>query len=111
MQPVQGGLWPTPEAPTNLHLLHPLEDDLSQHIKLTDYGQLVGLSPRGWFHINWLQLNRTQLVQARWLRQQKLVEQNMQTQYLRVIETLREQNILQAQEIARLRSLIEKLRR
>ena len=101
--------WPAPDAPINLHLLHPLQDNLSQHISLTDYGQLIGLTPRGWFHINWLQLNRPQLVQARLLQQQRAVDKKMQAQYLRVIETLREQNLLQAQEIARLHTLIEKL--
>ncbi len=40
-----------------MFLLHPLTDELNIHITLLQNGYLAGLTPRGWFHIEWLHLN------------------------------------------------------
>jgi len=60
--------WLTDDAPDNLRLLHPGKDDLSAHLSETADGRLVGLTPRGWFHIDRLHLNRPLLVELRRLR-------------------------------------------
>lgn len=67
--------WPTPDASETLHLLHPKRDDLAAHLLETADGRLIGLTPRGWFHIERLHLNRPQLVELRRLRQ---TEQTLQ---------------------------------
>ena len=102
--------WPRDDAPISQHLLHPREDDLTSHIELTEQGMLIGLTARGWFHIQWLRLNRPQLIQSRLLRQQRRIEQKLQTKYEHMIEQLRQQNQSKAIEIARLRALIARLR-
>jgi hypothetical protein len=50
--------WPEAEASDELKLLHPVRDGLPTHIAETPDGRLVGLTPRGWFHIHRLHLNR-----------------------------------------------------
>jgi hypothetical protein len=75
--------WPSPDVPTHLSLLHPLLDNLDVHIKLLPDGHLAGLTPRGWFHLEWLHLNRPQLValrqkQALYQRAQVLIEETQQ---------------------------------
>jgi len=61
----KGGYWPAPKASIDLMLLHPRQNDLSTHISLLPSGRLVGLTKRGWFHIQRLRLNRAQLVNLR----------------------------------------------
>jgi len=63
----KGDYWPEEDAPQNFRLLRPLVDDLDEYISETVDGHLIGLTPRGWFHINWLHLNRPQLVELRHL--------------------------------------------
>ncbi len=46
-------------------LLHPQEDDLSAHVGSLPDGRLIGLTKRGWFHIQRLRLNRAQLIKLR----------------------------------------------
>ncbi|MFO7538178.1 MAG: HNH endonuclease [Chloroflexota bacterium] len=75
--------WPSPDTPTHLNLLHPLTEHLHTHIRLLLDGHLAGLTPRGWFHIEWLHLNRPQLValrqkQALYQRTQALIEETQQ---------------------------------
>ena len=87
--------WPLADAPESLRLLHPIQDDLRAHLAETVEGRLVGLMPRGWFHIDRLHLNRPQLIELRQLRQ---VEQTLQNE------------IIQAQDIhAQLRARIRRL--
>lgn len=50
--------------------LHPLWDDLSQHIHEQEDGLLVPLTPCGAFHIELLHLNRVSLVELRRMRRQ-----------------------------------------
>lgn len=54
--------WPRTDTPQHRHLLHPQKDDFSHHIRALDTGYLDGLTRRGEFHIEWLHLNRPQLV-------------------------------------------------
>lgn len=69
----KGSYWPTTNAPQSLRLLLPARDDLSLHIgEMTD-GRLTGLTPRGWFHIGWLHLNRPQLIALRQLKRNETI--------------------------------------
>ena len=63
-----------PEASPDLMLLHPQQDDLSAHIGSLPDGRLIGLTKRGWFHIQRLRLNRAQLIE---LRLQRAEEQRL----------------------------------
>lgn len=63
----KGDCW-QPEAARRL--LHPLLDNLAQHIAIVDDGTLRGLTDTGMFHIERLRLNRAPLV-ARRLRQRR----------------------------------------
>ncbi len=65
----KGDYWPMPNAPETLRLLHPMQDDVAAHLLETADGRLIGLTPRGWFHIERLHLNRPQLIELRRLRQ------------------------------------------
>jgi hypothetical protein len=60
--------WPSEDAPDSFKLLHPGQDTLETHIVEAATGRLVGLTPRGWFHIRWLHLNRPQLIEFRQLQ-------------------------------------------
>ena len=103
--------WPAPTCPPSQHLLHPLLDNLAEHIDLSINGELLGLTARGWFHINWLQLNRPQLITARRLQQQLAANRQLEKRYQLLITQLQEQNLQQAHTIARLRSLIAQLQK
>jgi hypothetical protein len=54
-------------SPQHRHLLHPHYDNVALHIAQNPDGQLIGLTPRGQFHIHILHLNRPRLVQLRQL--------------------------------------------
>lgn len=102
--------WPSPNTPPHMHLLHPLNDDFDIHITLLQDGHLAGLTPRGWFHIDWLHLNRPQLValrqrQAIYQRTQNLIEEMRQ-----INRQLRERIALQVEELDALRQEIRRLR-
>ncbi|MBP7999693.1 MAG: HNH endonuclease [Chloroflexi bacterium] len=101
--------WPEEDDPDSFYLLHPAEDEMSNHLTLVNDGHFVGLTPRGWFHIQWLHLNRPQLISWR-LTQQKeatllaIVEQGEITRHrlqIRIRELEREVAELQ-EVIARL---------
>jgi len=70
----KGNYWPVSEASPALALLHPQWDDLSAHIELIPNGRLIGLTKRGWFHIQRLRLNRTPLIE---LRLQRAAERHL----------------------------------
>lgn len=70
----KGDYWPAPEAGPDLMLLHPKQNDLSAHLELLSDGRLIGLTKRGWFHIQRLRLNRAPLVE---LRLQRAAEQHL----------------------------------
>lgn len=102
--------WPKPNAPDSQYLLHPRYDNLAEHIDLTEHGELIGLTPRGWFHISWLHLNRPQLIEKRRKQQQMILERQQLARYERLIEQLQQQLLAQSRESARLRAIIEQRR-
>jgi hypothetical protein len=107
----KGDYAPTPDAPESLWLIHPRRDDLSVHIEETAQGRLVGLTPRGWFHIQRLHLNRPQLVERRCLHR-VLQAQKADLARARDAEArLRRENDVLQSEIARLRSAVAALLR
>lgn len=62
----KGDFWPSGElTTTQRRLLHPLQDDLTSHIREEQDGRLMALSEIGAFHIKRLFLNRPQLVASR----------------------------------------------
>jgi hypothetical protein len=101
--------WPDDDAPDSSRLLHPGQDDLAAHIVEAVNGRLLGLSPRGWFHIRWLHLNRPQLVELRQLRQseQALRDALEQAQSMtpRLLKRIRELEV----EVIRLQTIISQL--
>lgn len=64
----KGDYAPARDAPEGLRLLRPQRDDLAAHVVEAAHGRLLGLTPRGWFHIDRLHLNRPLLVEMRRLR-------------------------------------------
>jgi len=50
--------WPEAEASDDLRLLQPNVDALSTYVVELSDGRLAGRTPRGWFHIQRLHLNR-----------------------------------------------------
>src|SRR5262245_9811261 len=64
----KGDYAPAADVPDSLRLLRPQRDDMGAHIAETVHGWLLGITPRGWFHIRRVHLNRPQLVEARRLR-------------------------------------------
>ena len=92
----KGDYWSPPGASLDLMLLHPRRDDMSAHIDSLPDGRLIGLTKRGWFHIQRLRLNRSQLVELRLQRAEvqrlhNTLKHNQQTQrqleeYVRELE-------------------------
>lgn len=107
----KGDYAPASDAPESLRLFHPRRDDLTVHIEETAHGRLAGLTPRGWFHIQRLHLNRPQLVERRHLRR---VLQEQKADLSRAQESeelLRRENEALQSEIARLRAAVAALLR
>ncbi len=101
--------WPTTDAPDSLWLLHPGQDDLTAYLLETADGRLVGLTPRGWFHIDRLHLNRPQLID---LRQQYKTEQSLRREIVQAqnIKTQLQERIRELEtELAELRKVIARL--
>lgn len=63
----KGKYWPSPDDEARgLRVLHPLGDDIQQHVRLGDgSGRLEPISETGRFHIELLHLNRPALVRHR----------------------------------------------
>lgn len=107
----KGDYAPTTDTPDSLRLLHPRRDDLTAHLDETVHGRLVGLTPRGWFHIQRLHLNRPQLVELRRLHN-TLRAQKADLSRAREAEShLRRENEALQGEIARLRAAVSALLR
>ncbi|MEJ5309800.1 MAG: HNH endonuclease signature motif containing protein [Anaerolineae bacterium] len=101
--------WPADDAPDNLRLLHPFKDDLSTHLLQTSDGRLVGLTPRGWFHIDRLRLNRPLLVELRRIRHaEQLLRQELDQAQTINAQMLKRIWALEI-ELAELRELIARL--
>ncbi len=100
---------PTADAPEGLWLLHPGQDDLSAHLLETADSRLVGLTPRGWFHIDRLRLNRPQLIDLRQLRR---AEHSLRREVVQAqdIKTKLQERIRELEtELAELREMIARL--
>ncbi len=96
-------------AEPHMHLLHPLTDELNIHITRSQNGHLAGLTHRGWFHIEWLHLNRPQLVI---MRQQRAIYQRTQKMVIEMQQVNRqmlERIALQEQELYALRQQVRRL--
>jgi HNH endonuclease len=107
----KGDYTAAPDAPDSLRLLHPQRDNLGAHIEETVHGRLLGITPRGWFHIRRLHLNRAQLVELRRL-QHVLQSQKDDLSRAREAEArLKQENSALQGEITRLRAAIAELLR
>ncbi len=101
--------WPLLDSPSHMQLLHPLIDSLNIHVTLLQDGNLAGLTPRGWFHIEWLHLNRPQLIAMR--RKQALYQHSQLfiKEMQQINEQLREVIASQAEEIDTLHKKVRRL--
>jgi hypothetical protein len=82
----KGDYW---DADPSARILHPLRDNPSLHIIQLDDSTLQGLDPRGWLHIERLNLNRPALVayrRAQHRRQLAFDEQDRLLHRLRELE-------------------------
>jgi hypothetical protein len=108
----KGDYAPARDAPESLWLLHPRRDDMGAHVTETGYGRLLGLTPRGWFHIQRLHLNRAQLIEMRYLRREMQAQRDELALARKAEARLRQENSALQGEIARLRAaMVELLRR
>jgi hypothetical protein len=83
---LKSDLW----APDSLQrILHPLNDNLSEHIAEDAEARLVGLSKTGRFHIEQLQLNRAPLVAYRLARRREAEREQVLDEARRQQEELR----------------------
>lgn len=85
---------------------------MGAHITETTHGRLLGLTPRGWFHIQRLHLNRVQLIELRHLHR---MIQTQKDELIRAREAevrLRQENSALQRDLAHLRTvMVELLRR
>ncbi len=70
-------------------LLHPLQDDLSTHLREDADGRLAAMTETGAFHLKRLKLNRPQLIAARLNRRESL---RMQQEIVELREQLDQAN-------------------
>ncbi len=107
----KGDYSPGPDTPESLRLLRPQIDDSSGHIVESAHGRLLGLSSRGWFHVQRLHLNRPQLVEVRNLRHVLQAHRDELARTREAEERLRREIDSLQGEIARLRSAMTDLLR
>ncbi|MGE0825235.1 MAG: HNH endonuclease [Candidatus Binatia bacterium] len=101
--------WPNDDASDSFKLLHPGRDTLETHVLEAATGRLVGLTPRGWFHIRWLHLNRPQLIEFRQLHQHDRILREALTQAEETKTNLQKRITELEAEVARLQNLIARL--
>ena len=103
--------WPSADAPTFLHPLHPLNDNLQEHLDLLNDGRLTGTTRRGRCHIELLHLNRPQLIESRLkrLQQQHIQTQLKEAEFVNIRSQVRIRQL--ETEILRLQAEIMSLRR
>ena len=108
----KGDYSPASDAPESLRLLCPKRDDMRAHIAETAHGRLLGITPRGWFHIQRLHLNRPQLIEMRHLHRVMQAQRDELTRARQAEVRLRQENSALQGEIARLQAaIVELLRR
>lgn len=101
--------WPAQDAPESFRLIHPGVDDVSSHIIISENGDAIGITARGWFHIRWLHLNRPQLVEVRRHMQAETRLRESLAQAESARDNLRRRIADLESELAQLRSLIARL--
>lgn len=67
------------QDPPHVRLLHPGQDDLTQHLRATEDGLVAGVTAEGEFFVHRLRLNRPQLLAYRRMR---LLEEERTTELL-----------------------------
>lgn len=79
------------------------------HISVEPDGRMNGLTPRGWFHVRWLHLNRPQLVELRlWLQREQELRHALAQQHETTVHLQQRLLALEA-ELIGLRELIASL--
>lgn len=101
--------WPEETVSDNLRLLHPGIDRIEEHTAELTNGTLIGLTERGWFHINWLHLNRPQLIGFRQLRLQRQNRDTPLQSLEAAYQRLYQRNAELEEEITWLQSVIRQL--
>ena len=107
----KGDYAPAGDAPESLRLLRPHRDDMAAHVVETAHGRLLGLTPRGWFHLDRLHLNRPLLVEMRRLRRDRLAQAADLARAHEAASRLRRDNDALQAEVDRLRAAIIDLMR
>ncbi|MGK3967791.1 HNH endonuclease [Sorangium sp. So ce118] len=105
----KGDYAPAHDAPESLRLLRPQRDDFGAHVQETVHGRLIGLTPRGWFHIQRLHLNRPQLVERRHLLHVLQAQRSDLSRSREAEVRLRRENEALQGEITRLRAAVAAL--
>ena len=95
----KGAYWHEVHVPY-IRLLHPLEDNLTLHLREHQNSQLTGETPEGRFYIQRLRLNRPQLIEH---RRRKHADQKTQNE----IKVLRQQIHDLQQELVGLNSSLQ----
>ncbi len=107
----KGDYAPAEGGPEGLRLLHPLRDDMGAHIVETAQGALLGITPRGWFHVRRIQLNRSLLIEARRTLRFEQIQKDDLARARLAADRLRRENTLLQGEVSRLRAVITELLR
>ncbi|WP_437808136.1 HNH endonuclease [Sorangium sp. So ce1078] len=102
----KGDYAPAHDAPESLRLLRPQRDDFGAHVEETVHGRLIGLTPRGWFHIQRLHLNRPQLIERRHLLHVLQAQRSDLSRSREAEARLRRENEALQGEITRLRAAV-----
>ena len=101
--------WAGEETSIHLRLLHPIHNNLEEHLSELPNGMLIGLTEWGWFHIEWLHLNRPQLITLRQTRRQETEDAALKTQLQSANLQLQQRIIQLEREILHLKERIKEL--
>jgi hypothetical protein len=105
----KGAYWRAEGAPDDVRLLNPNLDSVEHHLAETVSGRLVGLTARGWFHIDWLHLNRPLLVAWRQRRQRARLIAEALSEAAATAAVLQERVARLERELAALRATVARL--
>jgi hypothetical protein len=100
----KGDFW-QPDSPQRI--LHPLRDNLAEHVEEQTDGTLVGLTETGRFHIARLHLNRAPIVARRRERQEQLHWRQVVDALSADVRSLRRQMTEVEQELRELRERLD----
>lgn len=105
----KGAYWRAEGEPDDVRLLNPNLGTAEDHVAETVSGRLVGLTARGWFHIDWLHLNRPLLVAWRQRRQRAGVIAEALSEATTTAAALQERVARLERELAALRATVARL--